>query len=111
MTDAIPNAAVTVAAVPMDAVLLDVREDDEWAAGHAPGAVHLAMSGIQARIDELPDAPVLHVVCRAGGRSAQVTEWLNQQGRTAINVQGGMQEWARSGREMVSESAAAPRVL
>ena len=102
---------ISAGSLPGNAVLLDVREDDEWAAGHAPGAVHLPMSTIRSRVDELPESPVLHVICRSGGRSAQVTDWLNEQGRTAVNVEGGMQEWARSGREMVSENSAAPRVL
>lgn len=104
-------AGIPAGSLPADAVLLDVREDDEWAAGHAAGAVHLPMSSIRTRVDELPDAPVVHVICRAGGRSAQVTSWLNEQGRTAVNVEGGMQEWAHSGREMVSENGATPRVL
>ena len=109
MTESQP--AAPAASVPADAVLLDVREDDEWAAGHVPGAVHLPMSQIQARAAEIPDAPVLHIICRAGGRSAQVTGWLGQQGRSAVNVTGGMQEWARAGREMVSENGAPPRVI
>ena len=54
------------------AILLDVREDDEWAAGHAPEAVHVPMSQFLSRLDDVPEGP-LAVVCRVGGRSAQVT--------------------------------------
>ena len=51
---------VTVAEVPADAVLLDVREDDEWTAGHAPGAVHVPMTTLAERLDQVPDGePVL----------------------------------------------------
>jgi rhodanese-related sulfurtransferase len=103
-----------VADVPAGAVLLDVRENDEWTAGHAPGAVHVPMGQIAQRLDELasalPERPV-RVVCRSGGRSARVTAYLTQAGWDAVNVEGGMQAWAAAGRPMVAESDAAPRVL
>lgn len=77
--------------------LLDVREDEEWEAGHAPGAVHLPMSEIQQRLAEVPaDVPVA-VVCRVGSRSGQVVAWLRQQGYDASNVEGGMLAWQRLG--------------
>ena len=60
---------VGVAELPADAVLIDVREDDEWQAGHAPDAQHLPMSRFVERLDELPDADPLYVICRSGGRS------------------------------------------
>ena len=59
------------AQVPDDAVLLDVREDDEFAAGHAPGAVHVPLDDLPARAAELErfgGRPV-HVLCRMGGRA------------------------------------------
>lgn len=103
-----------VADVPAGAVLLDVRENDEWAAGHAAGAVHVPMGQITQRLDEiagaLPERPV-RVVCRSGGRSARVTAYLVQQGWEAVNVDGGMRAWSAAGRPMVAESNAAPRVL
>ncbi len=109
-----PAPAVPVPSVPDSAVLLDVRENDEWAAGHAPGAVHVPMGQISQRLDELattfPDRPV-HVVCRSGARSARVTTYLVQAGWDAVNVDGGMRAWAAAGRPMVTESTAAPRVL
>lgn len=112
MTTPVPT--VLVADVPERAVLLDVRENDEWAAGHAPGAVHVPMGQVVQRLDELitmlPDRPV-HVVCRSGGRSARVTAYLKQAGWDAVNVDGGMRAWAAAGRPMVAESNAAPRVL
>ena len=72
---------VGVAELPADAVLIDVREDDEWQAGHAPDARHLPMSRFVERLDEVPDAEPLYVICRSGGRSARVAAYLNQQGR------------------------------
>jgi rhodanese-related sulfurtransferase len=98
--------------LPADAVLLDVREDDEWAAGHAPHAVHIPMGEIAGRLDELPaDANVL-VICRSGGRSARVTAYLNANGWDAVNVDGGMRSWADSGRPVVGEHPGAePEVI
>jgi rhodanese-related sulfurtransferase len=95
-----------------DAYLLDVREDDEWAAGHAPGAVHVPMMQIPSRLDDIPEDRDVVVVCRVGGRSAQVVAFLQQNGRErTINLEGGMQSWAAAGRPMVNEDGGAPRVI
>jgi rhodanese-related sulfurtransferase len=104
--------AVTADQVDEDAYLVDVREDDEWAAGHAPGAKHLPMMEIPARMGEIPaDADVV-VVCRSGGRSAQVVQYLMNNGWDNVrNLDGGMHQWAAAGRPMVSEDAQPPRVL
>jgi rhodanese-related sulfurtransferase len=104
--------AVTVADVPEGAALLDVREDDEWAAGHAPGAVHIPMGELAGRLGELPAGDDLYVICRTGGRSARVTAFLNANGWDASNVDGGMQAWRGAGRPMVSEVPGAdPEVI
>ncbi|GAA2034996.1 rhodanese-like domain-containing protein [Pseudokineococcus marinus] len=101
---------VPAADVPEDAVLVDVREDDEWAAGHAPGAVHIPLGDLPARVGELPEGDV-HVVCRSGGRSARAAAWLQQNGVDAVDVAGGMGAWYEAERPMVSESGQEPRVL
>lgn len=98
--------------LPEGSALLDVRETDEWQAGHAPGAVHVPMSELPQRLDEIPDADDLYVVCRSGGRSAKVTAYLNANGWDAVNVERGMNGWAAAGRSMVSGgSATEPYVL
>ncbi|MFI1729106.1 rhodanese-like domain-containing protein [Streptomyces acidicola] len=85
--------------------LLDVREDDEWQAGHAAGALHIPISEFVARYGEFTEAAPqdgrVHVICRSGARSAQVTMYLVQQGIDAVNVAGGMQLWAAGGRAVV----------
>jgi len=95
--------------LPAGVVVLDVREDDEWVAGHVPGATHLPLGELVARADEVPEGEVL-VVCRVGGRSAQATAWLGAQGRAAVNLAGGMHAWDAAGRAMVSETGADPTV-
>ncbi|CAN3981837.1 rhodanese-like domain-containing protein [Kitasatospora purpeofusca] len=91
---------IDAAAVPADAALLDVREQDEWDAGHVAGALHIPIGEVVARLGELPDEK-LYVLCRVGGRSAQVVQYLVQNGREAVNVDGGMYAWDGAGRPMV----------
>ncbi|KDN84208.1 hypothetical protein KCH_39990 [Kitasatospora cheerisanensis KCTC 2395] len=98
------------ASVPADAVLLDVREQDEWDAGHVDGALHIPIGQVVARLDELPDGR-LYVLCRVGGRSAQVVQYLVAGGRDAVNVDGGMFAWEAAGRPMVSSGGQDPFVL
>ncbi|MBW1603854.1 rhodanese-like domain-containing protein [Streptomyces sp. JJ66] len=101
-----PIPTVAASDVPADGFLLDVREPDEWAAGHAEGALHIPIGEVVARAGEVSeqagDARV-HVVCRVGGRSAQVTQFLVAQGVDAVNVDGGMLDWAAAGRPLVSD--------
>jgi len=96
--------------IPSGGYLLDVREPDEWAAGHAPDAVHIPMGQIQGRLDEVPEGRTVYVVCRVGGRSFQVAAWLGQVGREAVNVDGGMQAWEREKLPMISETGRPPFV-
>ncbi|MFI9330610.1 rhodanese-like domain-containing protein [Kitasatospora sp. NPDC052868] len=90
------------ASVPVDAALLDVREQDEWDAGHVEGALHIPIGEVVARLGELPEEGTLYVLCRVGGRSAQVVQYLVQQGRDAVNVDGGMYAWKDAGRPMAA---------
>ncbi len=105
---AVPSAPVS--ALPENVVLLDVREDDEWAAGHATGALHIPLAEVPARLAELGEGTV-HVVCKSGGRSAQAVAWLNQNGVDAVNVEGGTTAWAQAGKPMEATGSAAPTVL
>ena len=79
-----------------DVPLIDVREEDEFAAGHVPGAVNLPMSKIGDLLDQLPVEP-FDVICQAGGRSARVVEALEARGYEATNVEGGTGEWIAAG--------------
>ncbi|MEX0427869.1 rhodanese-like domain-containing protein [Nocardioides sp. DS6] len=95
---------------PLPVPVLDVREDDEWAAGHIAGAVHVPLSELPARLGDVPEGQTL-VVCKAGGRSARAVMYLAQQGYDVVNLAGGMLDWEAAGRPMVSETGEDPYVL
>ena len=105
---------VTVEGVPQPLpeglVVLDVREPLEWDHGHIDGALHIPLMQLPQRLAELPGGQTL-VVCKIGGRSAQAVGYLVQQGIDAVNLDGGMLEWAGAGRPMVSETGAPPHVV
>ena len=101
--------SVAAAAVAHGAAIVDVREPDEWQAGHIPGALHIPLGELPARVGELPDGEIV-LVCRSGARSGRAVAWLNRSGAAAVNLDGGMQSWAAGGRAMVSENGAAPFV-
>jgi rhodanese-related sulfurtransferase len=86
-----------------EAVLLDVREDDEWRRGHAAGARHIPMGEVSARLEEIDPQAKLYVICKAGGRSAKVAQYLASNGYEPVNVSGGMLAWANAGRLVVTD--------
>lgn len=103
---------ITVDQVEADAYLLDVREDEEWAAGHAPTATHLPMMDIPARMEDVPRDRDVVVVCRVGGRSGQVVAYLQQQGfQNVSNLDGGMMSWAAAGRPVVADGGREPHIV
>ena len=87
-----------------DALLVDVRNDDEWAIGHAPAAVHLPLGDLHERHPELPTDRRIVVICRSGARSARATEALVGAGYDVVNLTGGMQAWAALGLPVVTET-------
>ena len=92
------------------ALLLDVREVEEWTAGHAPDATLIPMSTLSERASEIPRDQVVVCVCRVGGRSAAVTDALVQAGWEAVNLAGGMEAWAAAGFPVVTEDGSPGRV-
>jgi rhodanese-related sulfurtransferase len=100
--EAVPQ--VPAAEVPGDAFLLDVREYDEWEAGHAPGAVHIPLGELGARYTELGQDRPLYVICRTGHRSGRAAYALAGAGWQASNVSDGMVGWQAAGRPMTSDA-------
>ncbi len=95
-----PRAAKTL--VDAGALLLDVREPDEWCTEHAPTATLMPVGRVHARQHELPRDRRIVVVCRSGGRSAAVTASLRRSGFDAVNLAGGMCAWATAGLPVVN---------
>jgi rhodanese-related sulfurtransferase len=95
---------VPAAQVPSDAFLLDVREYDEWDAGHVPGAQHIPLGELGARYTEIGQDRPLYVICRSGNRSAYAAHALAGAGWQASNVSDGMIGWHAAGRPMTSAS-------
>jgi rhodanese-related sulfurtransferase/glyoxylase-like metal-dependent hydrolase (beta-lactamase superfamily II) len=93
------------------AVVLDVREPDEFTAGHAPSALLIPMSEIETRLAEIPTETTTVVVCRSGGRSNAIAQLLTTHGRDAVNLSGGMHAWQRAGLPVVTASGSAGIVL
>lgn len=86
------------------ALLLDVREDDEWNAGHAPQATHIPLSSVPDALDELARERHIVCVCRLGGRSARAAQFLSEQGYDVVNLDGGMVAWHEQGAELVADT-------
>ena len=84
------------------AVLLDVREDQEWAAGHAPEAVHVRLADVHGVVSRFAGRPVL-AVCRSGSRSTKAAQRLAAAGIEVRNVAGGMASWAAAGLPVVRD--------
>jgi rhodanese-related sulfurtransferase len=100
--------------VPADAIILDVRSDEEWSAGHIAGAVHVPMEQLQERMLNAPgelatDKPLV-LTCRGGGRAGRAASWLNANGFEAVLLDGSMRGWEAAGKPMVSENGEDPIV-
>lgn len=81
-----------------DATVVDVREPNEYVAGHVPGATLIPMGQLSSRLTELDRSRPVYVVCASGNRSAAMTGLLRSAGYDAYSVAGGTSAWTRSGR-------------
>lgn len=90
------------------AVLIDVRQPEEYEAARLPQATLVPLAEIPDRLDVVPDDTEVLVICRSGARSGRACEFLTEQGRRALNVSGGMNAWIESGRPFEGSEAASP---
>jgi rhodanese-related sulfurtransferase len=99
--DATPEIAVEeLAAVRKSGVLVDVREPEEYVAGHVPGAVPIPMNQLATRMGEIDKTSRVFVICASGNRSSAMTDLLRGAGFDAVSVAGGNGAWTRSGRPL-----------
>ena len=106
-----PTPAVGIAELPADGYLLDVREDDEWAAGHAPGARHIPLGQLPDHRHALSSDDEYIVVCRSGSRSARAQGELRQAGFTVANLDGGMRAWSDARLPVVRDDGSPGKVI
>ncbi len=88
------------------AVLIDVREHDEYETARVPGAHHIPLGEVSDRLQEVPTAGTVYVICARGGRSAKAVEHFRTQGIDAVNVAGGTLAWIDAGLPTDSGSGA-----
>ncbi len=84
-------------------LVIDVREPDEYASGHIPGAILVPLSTVLQNSGEFLSEDTVFVVCRSGGRSMQACEVLHDNGIVnVVNVAGGTMGWISLGNEVVT---------
>ena len=94
-------------ALPAGALLLDVREPEEYAEGHVPGALSLPQGDLAMRLGEVPRERPIYAICRSGARSLRAAQFLKQVGYQAVvSVRGGTEAWQASGRPVETEQLA-----
>lgn len=80
--------------------LIDVREPDEYEAGHVPEAVLVPLGEVPARIDEFRTDGPTYVICRSGARSMRACEHVAEHGVDVVNVAGGTMAWMLAGHDV-----------
>jgi rhodanese-related sulfurtransferase len=76
-----------------EAILIDVRQENEWNAGHAPMATLIPLAELPDHLDELPRDRLIICACRSGGRSLRAATFLQEEGFDTVNLTGGMIAW------------------
>jgi len=94
-----------------DLHLLDVREPDEWEAGHIAGAQHIPLGELRERLAEVPKDRTILAVCRHGNRSEAATRGLRTLGYAVENLEGGVTAWKRAGLPLEAEGGGPGRVI
>ncbi len=86
------------------AMVIDVRDDHEYAAGHVAGAASLPLPEVEARMQELPKDQTIYLICQGGGRSGKAADLLSEAGFDARSVAGGTSAWVEAGGEVTTGS-------
>lgn len=88
-----------------DAVVVDVRQHEEWQTGHIHDAIHVPLSQLSNRRQQLPRGKTIVTVCRSGHRSALAARKLTRAGHDVLNLSGGLNAWARAGLPLSPSNA------
>lgn len=88
------------------ALLIDVREPDEYGSGHVPSAISIPLGQVPDRVDECTrPGETTYLICRSGARSGNACDFLTDRGHDVVNVIGGTMAWITSGRAVVQGDA------
>lgn len=94
-----------------DIHLLDVREPDEWQAGHIAGSQHIPLGQLRDRLTEVPTGRTILAVCRHGNRSEAAARGLRTLGFSVENLEGGVTAWKWAGLPLEAEGGGPGRVI
>ncbi|WP_327370389.1 rhodanese-like domain-containing protein [Streptomyces sp. NBC_01217] len=83
-------------------LVIDVREEDEYAAGHVPGARLMPLRSVPAQCGELPNDRPVYVICASGNRSKTAADWMNSRDIDAYSMPGGTGAWVRAGHPIAA---------
>ena len=84
-------------------LVIDVRETDEFAAGHVPTAISIPLSTVQDRVDEFRHQGTVYVICQVGGRSMRACQYLADFDiNNLVNVAGGTTGWIALGNDVIT---------
>lgn len=92
-------------AIASGALVVDVRELDEFEAGHVPSATHIPLSSIEERMGEIPKSEKVWLICKSGGRSMKAANFLQAQGFEVVSVAGGTMDWIAAGKQVSFEAS------
>lgn len=84
------------------AVLVDVRETEEYVEAHVPGAIHIPLGQLAQRLEEVRAGEPVFVICRSGFRSQRGAQLFESAGRRALSVAGGTRGWIDAGLPVVT---------
>ena len=84
-------------------LVIDVRETDEFAAGHVPTAMSIPLSTVQDRVDEFRHQGTVYVICQVGGRSMRACQYLADFDiNNLVNIAGGTTGWIALGNDVIT---------
>ena len=92
-------------AIAQNAHVVDVREQDEFDAGHVPNAHHIPLNTVPERMAELPEGETVWLICQGGVRSMKAANYLEAQGYDVVSVAGGTGSWIQSGKTVSFEAS------
>lgn len=92
-------------AIAQGAHIVDVREQDEFDAGHVPHARHIPLNTVPDRMGEIPEGETVWLICQGGVRSMKAADYLEAQGYDVVSVAGGTGSWIGAGKTVSFEAS------